>query len=136
MANPMLPRGLRNNNPLNIRRSANKWKGKLVDGKDPDFETFSSIEFGIRAAVVIMRTYIRKYHADTPRLIIRRWAPPAENNTENYLRLVVRQSGILADEKINPEDLGKISRLLQAMAYVECGRVVSPVAFAKALLLL
>lgn len=51
------PRGLRNNNPLNIRRSADLWQGLRKEQSDPEFFQFESIAWGYRAAFVVLRTY-------------------------------------------------------------------------------
>ena len=46
----MLPRGFRNNNPLNIRRSKDQWKGLAEAQTDRAFVQFKSLEYGWRAA--------------------------------------------------------------------------------------
>ena len=40
------PRGLRNNNPLNIRISKDNFIGELVPSGDKAFKQFKSIEYG------------------------------------------------------------------------------------------
>lgn len=65
----------------------------------------------------------------TPHSILRRWAPPAENNTETYLRTVCRLSGLGGNENMprprrarrHPGDIDKMVRLITAMTTVECG---------------
>jgi len=49
-----LPRGIRNNNPLNIRKSADKWQGLSTLQEDKEFFQFETIEWGWRAAFVIL----------------------------------------------------------------------------------
>ena len=97
----MLPRGIRNNNPLNIRRSKDQWKGLADAQTDHAFCQFKSLEYGWRAAFYLLtRTYYHKYRLYTIRTIIRRWAPPGENNTEAYIANVSRLTGIDPDEPI------------------------------------
>ena len=97
----MLPRGNRNNNPLNIRRSKDQWKGLADAQTDRAFCQFKSLEYGWRAAFYLLtRTYYHKYRLYTIRTIIRRWAPPGENNTEAYIANVSRLTGIDPDEPI------------------------------------
>ena len=97
----MLPRGIRNNNPLNIRRSKDQWKGLADAQTDHAFCPFKSLEYGWRAAFYLLtRTYYHKYRLYTIRTIIRRWAPPGENNTEAYIANVSRLTGIDPDEPI------------------------------------
>ena len=102
----MLPRGIRNNNPLNIRRSKDKWKGLRAVQTDAQFCQFESLEYGWRAAFYLLtRTYYHKYRLYTIRAIISKWAPPIENKTEAYIANVSRLTGIAPDEPIGiPSD--------------------------------
>ena len=97
----MLPRGIRNNNPLNIRRSKDQWKGVSLTQNDPSFCQFESLEYGWRAAFYLLtRTYYHKYRLYTIRAIISKWAPPCENNSKAYVENVSRLTGIDPDEPI------------------------------------
>ena len=96
-----LPRGIRNNNPLNIRRSKDKWKGLRAVQADAQFCQFESLEYGWRAAFYLLtRTYYHKYRLFTIRAIISKWAPPCENNSKAYVENVSRLTGIDPDEPI------------------------------------
>lgn len=120
------PRGIRNNNPLNIRKSPEHWLGK-VPGSDPDFETFSSMKYGIRAAFVCVRTYIRRFRSlcitPTVSQIIARWAPSSENNTRAYITAVCHHSGeiLYPGSEIRFEDKETVVLLLWCMSFVENG---------------
>lgn len=94
------PRGIRNNNPGNIRRSSIDWRGEVATG-DQTFEVFDTPEQGIRALGKILRNYQRKYGLNTVRGIINRWAPPTENNTDAYVQHVAEAVGADPDEPIN-----------------------------------
>ena len=103
----MLPRGIRNNNPLNIRRTAkDQWKGLRAQQADASFCQFESLEYGWRAAFYLLtRTYYHKYRLYTIRMIISKWAPPQENLTSTYIENVSRLTGIPPDEPIGiPSD--------------------------------
>lgn len=114
------PRGIRNNNPLNIR-IGNTWLGEVPNPTDSEFEQFVSVRFGLRAAFVILRRYIRRYRRNTPAKIIRAWAPAVENNTQRYIEVVCKRSLIAPDEVIDYADKNTMVRLVKAMAFVECG---------------
>ena len=119
-----LPRGIRNNNPLNIRRSKDQWKGMSKTQGDRSFCQFETLEYGWRAAFYLLtRTYYYKYRLYTIRGIVSRWAPPGENNTEAYIANVCRLTGIAPDEPLGiPSD--KPSRWMMlglAMAIQENG---------------
>ena len=101
-----IPRGIRNNNPLNIRRSKDKWKGMKALQSDAQFVQFESLEWGWRAAFYLLtRTYYHKYRLFTIRAIVQKWAPAIENNTKAYIANVSRLTGIDPDEPIGiPSD--------------------------------
>lgn len=122
-----IPRGIRNNNPLNIR-IGNVWLGEVAAPTDPDFEQFVGMEYGLRAGFVLLRRYIRHYGKDTIRSIISTWAPSTENNTEAYIQRVASSMNIDADEPIRYEDEKTMCQLVAAMCLVECGQKVD---FAK-----
>ena len=117
------PRGIRNNNPLNIR-IGNTWLGERKNPTDPAFEEFVSIEYGLRAAFCILRRYIRRYHKQTVPDIVSTWAPSSENNTQRYIDIVCQRSNIKPDQQIQYEDADTMCRLVEAMAFVECGPAI------------
>lgn len=82
-----MTRGVRNNNPFNIRISNNKWVGKLPlkENTDGVFEQFRDMELGVRAGIKLIRQYYVKYKLKTVKQIIERFAPPSENNTIAYV---------------------------------------------------
>jgi hypothetical protein len=53
------PRGIRNNNPGNIRLTRIDWEGKLLDSDNTDreFEQFVSPYFGLRAMARNLKSY-------------------------------------------------------------------------------
>lgn len=118
------PRGIRNNNPLNIR-IGNTWLGEVPNPTDSDFEQFISPVFGLRAGFCILRRYIRRYGRNTIRKIVGAWAPPSENNTDMYVGYVSQRVGIDPDAPIDFADADVMCRLVSAMAHYECGRDVS-----------
>lgn len=84
----MSTRGIRNNNPANIRRGCN-WKGLAKTQTDREFCQFFTMTWGVRALLVTLRTYVIKHHLHTVREIITRWAPPSDgNNTEKYIEFI------------------------------------------------
>lgn len=88
----MLPRGIRNNNPGNVRLSSTKWQGQSEQQTDPDFVEFDGPAYGIRALMKILITYSND-GIETIRDIINRYAPPNENSTEAYVSAVAKQVG-------------------------------------------
>lgn len=90
----MKTRGIRNNNPFNIRKSSSRWLGK-IKGSDNEFETFDSLDHGYRAGLLLLANYYKKYKLHSVGAILRRFAPPTENNLDNYIRYVCTHSNIL-----------------------------------------
>ena len=96
-----IPRGIRNNNPLNIRRTGDNWRGLSRTQSDPSFCQFETLEYGWRAAFCLLtRTYYHKYRLYTIRAIVSRWAPSCENDTRAYVENVSRLIGIAPDEPL------------------------------------
>lgn len=114
------PRGIRNNNPLNIR-IGNSWLGEVTNPTDSEFEQFVSLLYGLRAAFCILRRYIRRYHRNTVRSIVSTWAPASENDTNMYIGYVAQRMAIDPDATINYEDQETMCTLVRAMARMECG---------------
>ena len=120
----MTPRGIRNNNPLNIRRSRDKWKGLKAEQTDAAFCQFETMEYGWRAAFwLLTRTYYHKYRLFTIRAIIQKWAPPHENNTGAYIANVSKLTGIPPDEPrgIPSDQSARWMMVATAMAIQENG---------------
>ena len=124
------PRGIRNNNPLNIRHSPSRWQGMAVEQTDPSFVQFRSMAYGYRAACKLLQSYWQRFRKEgkpfTVRTIISRWAPPEDNNdTESYIRSVLLIGGLGGQEILFPPDnplgYGRLERLLIAMTCVESG---------------
>lgn len=104
VATSKLTRGLRNNNPGNIREGkgdSNQWVGERATDDDPAFEEFTSLPYGIRAATVLFRNYQRLYGLNTIAQLIGKWAPPNENNTAQYIAQMEEWTGIPANAPID-----------------------------------
>ena len=117
-----LPRGLRNNNPGNIRKSKDKWVGLRARQEDPDFFQFTEMKYGYRAMLTILRKYRTKYGDRTISHMIHRWAPSNENDTAAYIRTVCERLQVPKDTVIDVNDKDSMCALVGAMSYVENGR--------------
>lgn len=99
-----MERGILNNNPGNIRRSATKWHGLKKVQFDKVFCQFETMAYGIRAFFVLMKTYRYKYGLKTPREIIKRYAPASENNVPAYL-LFLEYKGLVLDNELRDDSM-------------------------------
>ena len=116
-----LSRGYRNNNPLNVRYSAwNAWKGKVVPNTDGAYEQFENMAYGYRAALYLLRKYIRQGY-DTVAKIISRWAPENENNTQAYIDHVCEFANLHRDQVIDQNDKETLTAMARAMSICENG---------------
>ncbi|HCM8924045.1 TPA: structural protein [Salmonella enterica subsp. enterica serovar Paratyphi B] len=116
------PRGIRNNNPGNIRWG-DDWKGLVPKSQrtDKDFCQFTTPEYGIRAMIVILRNYQRKHGLNTISGIINRWAPTNENNTQAYINSVAKSTDAAPDQFVHTDDSRFMMKLLQAIIRHENG---------------
>jgi len=110
--NPKAPRGLRNNNALNVTGSG--WAGQT--GSDGKFATFATPEDGRAAADANLAAYHRKHGIDTVAGVVSRWAPPSENDTQAYIRHVSTKLGVDPNQPLGLDDPSARSRLLDVMS--------------------
>jgi len=121
------PRGIRNNNPGNIRRSADKWQGLAAEQPDKEFFVFQDMPYGIRAMARLLINYQDKKGLNSIAEIISTYAPAKENNTRAYVSHV---AAYVADKldgkidsitKINTHDYDTLRALIEGMIQVENG---------------
>lgn len=124
----METRGIRNNNPGNIRVSKDQWEG--MTGDDGAFVTFDSPESGVRALGKNLLSYGRQGY-DSIEKIINRWAPPNENDTQAYIDSVVAATGIPATQSLDLSDPDTLSSLAQAISFHETGSRYDPEVYQK-----
>ena len=123
MTNKLAPRGLRNNNPLNIKQFNQNWRGEV--GDDGVFVIFKNMVYGYRAAARILRSY-RSRGLTTITEIIEAWAPSSENDTHAYIEYVVSYISVQSGLEVDPEknlDIKNVPYLLAAMTVVENGAI-------------
>lgn len=95
-------RGLRNNNPGNIRLGQ-PWQGMAETQTDPAFVQFTSPEYGIRAMNKILDSYASRGIVSVQG-IIQTWAPPSDNNdTASYVRAVALEIGVAPYDTVTPD---------------------------------
>jgi hypothetical protein len=116
------PRGIRNHNPGNIRRSADPWQGLADNQSDIEFFTFQSAIYGIRALARTLITYQDRHGLNTIEGIIRRWAPAIENDTNAYIRAVAQRTGFEANRPLNMHRFDQLKPLVEAIIQHENGQ--------------
>ena len=80
-------RGIRNNNPGNLRpNSSFTWRGQVGSDEGPGggYLVFDEPLNGLRASMINLLNYEKRYGINTPKGIGDRWAPVADNNPETY----------------------------------------------------
>jgi hypothetical protein len=90
------------------------------------------MEYGLRAAFLILRRYIRRYGKNTVTSIVSTWAPQNENNTLRYIDTVCAKTGLEPTQQIKYEDGTTMCQLVAAMAFVECGQPINMKTIEKA----
>ena len=116
----LTPRGIRNNNPGNIRHSGSQWQGMAAQQTDPAFVQFVAPEYGIRALAKLLINYATRDGLNTVRQIISKYAPSNENDTDAYAQAVARALGVNPDTVISvPQHL---NALVEAIIQHENGQ--------------
>lgn len=136
-ADPNLPRGLRNNNPGNLVKTAIKWIGKVPHSLNSDtrFEQFIDVEHGLRAMMLDIYNDFKTKGLNTLFTLMNEYAPPFENNTENYIRILGSATGLGPHDKI-PYNAEVFKKIVRAIVKVENGRDLPENFFSKAWALL
>lgn len=117
----MTPRGIRNNNPGNIRADGDPWQGLASPSSDGEFCIFKGPTWGIRAMARTLIAYQDTHGLNTVRGIIRRWAPPIENATSAYINHICKRLGVSDSDEINVHDYATMRQLVEAITLHENG---------------
>lgn len=120
-AGGQIPRGVRNNNPGNLRAFPSvKWQGQV--GKDSaGFVIFDTPQNGMRA---LARDLLVSFGSGrtTVRQIVKRYAPPSENDTAAYIQSVATWMGIGPDTPLQlSSDPAQLARMVRAIVRQEQG---------------
>ena len=110
-------RAERNFNPGNLN-FAGQAGATLEPGANGRFARFSSEEEGIAALVRQLRLYQQR-GIDTLEEIVKKYAPPSENNTQAYIASMARWTGLSAGEKLDMNDPDTVRKLIQGISRKE-----------------
>lgn len=120
------PRGIRNNNPLNIVQTNDKWQGLREPQYDKRFCEFADMAHGYRAAFIILKNYIKKHKWITVEQIVSHWAPSNENDTRAYLFAVCNFMDVRKEHVMDYNNMADMMMLASAMTVVENGSYYNP----------
>lgn len=127
-------RGIRNNNPGNVRfyissYNSNPWLGEIPPAQNtdslygstgyPKFSQFEAYPFGVRVMIYLIKKYITDYNKNTLELILDRWTP---NFNPGHLNFLAQQVGIPINQVILATDEVIIKKIVQALARYENGQ--------------
>lgn len=106
-------RAWRNNNPGNLEDGKFARNHGAI-GTDGRFAIFPDTATGFNAMASLLAT--NSYQKLTIEGAINRYAPPNENNVENYLKSIERQTGFLRSTPMNNLSKDNLLNLAKAMA--------------------
>lgn len=116
------PRGIRNNNALNIEDGPFAKSQPGYAGSDGRFAKFETPEHGTAAASALLDSYDTKHGLNTVAGIVNRWAPTSDgNNTMAYAADVAGKLGLDPNAPV-PKEMRP--QLIAAMAQHENGKAV------------
>lgn len=137
----MPPVGIKNKNYLNVKNGATPWLD--AGGKDSKTDpkghaVFSDAAWGVRAGILLLRSYFFKHNRRTIAEILSRWAPASDtigsipgaprNSPANYSKFVAGRMRLSYNDKLEifNEDrsignIGQLRDLFFAMAAYEIG---------------
>lgn len=114
-----VPRGFRNNNPGNIKKSPETFLGETTT-TDNRFKMFLDMKSGLRAMMKILDTYFEKGF-DTNYKIAQRWSNESGHKLINYIKVLEKYNGKEPDETIYL-DGSELMNLVKGIVYAENGK--------------
>ncbi|EKN4139327.1 hypothetical protein DVQ18_20370 [Yersinia enterocolitica] len=103
------------NNPGNLRWADGYGTHNTKSGK---FAVFPTLDEGVLAATKQLQIYGSK-GINNVKDIVKTWAPSNENDTDAYIRHVVKSTKFSENEKLNLNDPAVLAKLISAMATKE-----------------
>lgn len=120
--NNTMTRGLRNNNPMNIRRDPSIWcRGLADEQKDELLYTYEAPEWSYGYALVKLRVYKNWSKLHTIRQWITRWAQHIKEATYDYIKFVCQEVGMPPDAEPRIDNKEEMCAILAAMSHFENG---------------
>ncbi len=124
---PGKTRGLRNNNPGNIKYDGSQWVG-LVGKDEKGFCKFDTMNHGLRALGIVILNYQKKYGINTLAKFGDRYAPVYDNPgavAGGYGREMAKTMGFLPDRDENSPIMFNLYLLemMKAVCIQENGRI-------------
>nr|DAV86067.1 MAG TPA: virion protein [Caudoviricetes sp.] len=116
-----MTRGLRNNNPGNLRLSKDKWQGLRAVQTDKAFFQFETMAYGYRALIRTLQNYRKLHKCQTIADFINRYAPKIENNTAGYIQRVCREMQVPTTYVPDVNDKATMCNFAAAISQVENG---------------
>ena len=116
-----MTRGLRNNNPGNLRLSKDKWQGLRAVQTDKEFFQFETMAHGYRTLIRTLQNYRKLHKCQTIADFISRYAPKIENNTAGYIQRVCREMQVPTTYVPDVNDKATMCNFAAAISQVENG---------------
>lgn len=103
------------NNPTNLRWAEGYGAHNTKSGK---FAVFPTLDEGVLASAKQLQIYGTR-GINTVSDIVKKWAPSNENDTAEYIRHVVKTTGLGANDRLNLNDPAILAKLISAMSTKE-----------------
>jgi hypothetical protein len=116
------PRGIRNHNPGNIRHGRAAWAGMAATQPDSQFVVFRDAVSGLRALMLLLLNYYRKFGLDSVESILNRFAPPHENATDHYIAAITQRMHVTRRHRLDLEREEVLVSLARAIVLYENGK--------------
>lgn len=114
---------MKNNNPLNLRRTGWLWQGLTPRQNDPEYYQFRNPAYGYRAAFMTLRLMVWKMGRTTLAQLLKEWAPDADGRDgQLYTARVCALTGLTPRTLVNPLDANLMIPIVAAISRIEQGK--------------
>lgn len=107
------------NNPFNIIKSSVRWLGELAGFFTDKFESFETLEKGIRAGLLNLKNGYKNKGVNTPAAIVKKYAPISDNSEQSQKNYIGHIAYIVHGNKYLTE-----KRIVDPLDWVKCAYAI------------
>jgi len=106
-------KGMKNNNPFNLKDTTSAWEGVITPTLNPPWEQFKTMDYGIRAGVINLKGLLAKDSINNLTTLVKTYS---EDNWEAYVNYLVKAVGIPSNVRMLGQNPTQKNEMLLTLA--------------------